>query len=111
MPCPKNQPKTQEHIDHIAIKFCSFKQAEVMLKDSEPFTFLLLPLSGENRSSCLYLCFFDQKGNFHKHLIQSIETANGPEWLNGSGIIFKNIEDVIPFSMGVMPGVAKPLTS
>ena len=37
-----------------------------------------------------------------------IETERGPGWLNGSGRIVTNLEEVIPFSMGVVPGIEKP---
>ena len=39
---------------------------------------------------------------------QMIETERGPGWLNGSGRIVTNLEEVIPFSMGVVPGIEKP---
>ena len=110
-----------EFFSHPSASTMLIDEARERLAHTKKFTFLLLKAES---SSGIYLCFYDHLREFHIHHIDLVENIHGKAigkpshrdrvdkvWMNGSKTTFYHLKDLIPFSMGVLPGVEIPYPS
>ena len=94
------------------------EKARSLLFNTPAFTYMLLEAEVPHN---LHLVFYNQDREFHSHYIQVSENncKNGQGrrwnkkeaelvWKNGSDKSFNRLKDLIPFSMGVTPGIETP---
>ena len=110
-----------EFFSHPSASTMLIDEARERLAHTKKFTFLLLKADS---LSGICLCFYDHLREFHVHYIDLVENIYGKAigtpydknkfdkvWMNGSKTTFYHLKDLIPFSMGVLPGVEIPYPS